>query len=301
MRTLELASACVSLLRSGCTENVLGTPCNELRIIFTEQRAATLQNPSNSVILKPVPKDLSDAEISTALLAQNPILSEHNAVIELFTKNDQSTGAVKITFSDPSVVSSVISLGHLRVGNLRCPVHKFSGSQKKKSIIRCYKCHKFGHISAICRSVSVTCGSCGFKSADRSSHEWNNCENEKHCANCSDSHPTWSRECTYFKSKYFPKNKKSGPSQQKPTSATAYSDHQDVSVHRHVGTSVSAPSAPRDVLNSAQTRKQRRNRNNQRKRNHQRLNTSTSEPSSVSGVHRVVFFFFFNFQFYSCV
>ena len=64
--------------------------------------------------------------------------------------------------------------------------------------VRCYKCQRFGHIAANCKSKMEKCALCG---QNHKSQDCLNKENAK-CANCGENHPAYSKHCPkYIKAK----------------------------------------------------------------------------------------------------
>ena len=61
------------------------------------------------------------------------------------------------------------------------------------SPLRCFKCQRFGHSAKICKSATTVCHKCG-----ETEHE-GECRNGPKCVNCTEDHPTSSKECPIFK------------------------------------------------------------------------------------------------------
>ena len=59
--------------------------------------------------------------------------------------------------------------------------------------VRCFKCQRFGHIAAKCRS-NLRCGNCG------ENHDTKECvpESSTKCCNCGENHKASSKECPFF-------------------------------------------------------------------------------------------------------
>lgn len=67
------------------------------------------------------------------------------------------------------------------------------------SPLRCTTCQKYGHGKKRCADVQgvATCGKCAEKITTENLH--NNCNKAEKCANCSESHASYSRDCNVYK------------------------------------------------------------------------------------------------------
>jgi hypothetical protein len=61
-------------------------------------------------------------------------------------------------------------------------------------VIRCYNCHRFGHIARMCKG-HCTCGYCGQRNHPEEGCPSKRDGNLAHCVNCRGQHPAWAREC----------------------------------------------------------------------------------------------------------
>lgn len=77
---------------------------------------------------------------------------------------------------------------------------KFNGrkayveAERKKKVVRCYNCMRFGHIGTSCL-FTVQCENCG------KDHPASECSSEPHCFNCRGQHKASSSTCPVFQSK----------------------------------------------------------------------------------------------------
>ena len=124
-------------------------------------------------IIHGVSEDFSDDDLKSYLSAADKTIID--------AKRLGLSRSVVVTFSG-SVLPSHVFYGYLR----------FSVKLFIPNPIRCFKCQRFGHIAAKCRS-SVRCGNCG------DNHDTKECEMESaKCCNCGGDHRASSRECKYF-------------------------------------------------------------------------------------------------------
>ena len=75
----------------------------------------------------------------------------------------------------------------VNIGWTHCPVRLYIPKPR-----RCFKCQRFGHGSANCRSISEICPTCSLEA-----HE-GDCTTAAKCRNCEENHPTYSRKCPIF-------------------------------------------------------------------------------------------------------
>ena len=76
----------------------------------------------------------------------------------------------------------------LRAGYLECPIRPYIPNP-----LRCFNCQRFGHSKTSCRG-KLTCSRCGVVG-----HESLECEAPFHCVNCSQDHPSYSKNCEKWK------------------------------------------------------------------------------------------------------
>jgi hypothetical protein len=143
-----------------------------------------LKNPR--IIVHDIPKVTTDEEILTAMLDQNiageipdtdiaTFKQEVKLVTRLRTRNPDLTHAV--ISLPPTCRTLLVNAGHVYIG------YQAHRARDHFRLLRCFKCHLFGHSAGLCRSASETCGWCG-----HSGHQPANCPNHDkppNCATCS--------------------------------------------------------------------------------------------------------------------
>ena len=143
-------------------------------------------------IVKYVYDDVEEDEINNQIRQHYP-----DAQFELFKKNGEFTGMIKVTFKDQEELERVITnrFGILERKYLIEPfIHK-------PRVIKCNVCQRFGHVSRLCRSKNEpVCGKCC------KNHETTNCtspQEEFKCYHCNkNDHITGSHQCEKMKEKY---------------------------------------------------------------------------------------------------
>lgn len=117
--------------------------------------------------------------------------SNENTDIQKFAKQESEntnlnlvdTGVFVLTFNLPLIPKTI------NAGINRCDVKMYFPNPR-----RCFKCQRFGHGKAQCRSMETICGQCS-----SIEHEPEKCQLPVKCVNCSENHPSWSRNCPKFK------------------------------------------------------------------------------------------------------
>ena len=143
-------------------------------------------------MVKYVYDDISEDEI-TRNINQNYPGTKH----ELFKKNDEFTGSIKVTFNNENDLKAAIA-NRFKIKSRYYMVESF---KHKPRVIKCNTCQRFGHVSRLCRAKdNPICGKCTLN------HETNECttdETEYKCYHChSSGHITGSFSCTKVQEKY---------------------------------------------------------------------------------------------------
>ena len=122
-------------------------------------------------------RDCKDEEVLEALSHEGVTHVKH-----IFTKKNGAaipTNTFVVTFKKPTLPKSVTA------AYLRIPVEPFIANP-----LRCFNCQKFGHGQNSCHQKPL-CARCGLED-----HKDTDCPAlQPHCANCSGSHPAFSRDC----------------------------------------------------------------------------------------------------------
>ena len=126
---------------------------------------------------------------------------EHNypgVQYELFHRDEEFTGMIKVTFKDEDELNRVIA-SKFKIRYKNYIVEPF---KHKPRVIKCNTCQRFGHISRLCRSKNKpVCGKCSTVG-----HETKDCTKdttEYKCYHCgSNEHLTGSYACEKVKEKF---------------------------------------------------------------------------------------------------
>lgn len=92
---------------------------------------------------------------------------------------------------DSDTAKKLLELGQLRIGFNTCRV------RERVDIIRCYRCHGYGHVARACSAPSrenlcLKCGTAGHKASE--------CKGETHCVSCEkDGHRTGTLSCPIYR------------------------------------------------------------------------------------------------------
>ena len=153
------------------------------------RRALSTEKPNRAVIIKKVPLDVTDEMIQSRLDIQFT-----NATATRYIKRDSTKlGTVKIVLKSENDLGKALHQG-LLIDFIYYKSKHFV--QNGKQIVRCFRCQKFGHISAKCHSAE-NCGHC------IENHLLRYCPNENQeskCANYNLKNPANYIQCdVYFK------------------------------------------------------------------------------------------------------
>ena len=151
------------------------------------RRALSTEKPNRAVIIKKVPLDVTDEMIQSCLDTQFA-----DAKATRFIKRDSTKlGTVKIVLKSDNDLGKALQQG-LFIDSIYYKTIPFV--QNGIQIVRCFKCQKFGHISAKCQSAEK-CGHCS------ENHLFRDCPNknqESKCANCNLKHPANYIQCDVY-------------------------------------------------------------------------------------------------------
>lgn len=143
--------------------------------------------------------DLSDDDLMKMIVEQNDAPMRKESNIKLIYKTKPTNKRFDICFEmDPQTFAAWSTRQWLYVGLERCKCYE------DFNIIRCFRCHDFGHRIQFCTKQAPTCGLCAEE------HVTGVCKNdERKCSNCIQrnvklnlnldiAHPTWSRTCPTY-------------------------------------------------------------------------------------------------------
>ena len=151
------------------------------------RRALSTEKPNRAVIIEKVPLDVNDEMIQSCLDTQFK-----DAKATRFIKGDSSKlGTVKIVLKSEIDLGKALHQGFFIDSNYHKTIPLV---QKGIQIIRCFKCQKFGHISAKCQS-GEECGHCSETHLFRDSPNKNQ---ENKFANCNLNHPAHYIQCDAY-------------------------------------------------------------------------------------------------------
>ena len=118
------------------------------------------------------PTDIEDSNFIENVIAANQLICQSDHLRHVTTMKFKDKVNV-ILETVPPLFNTIINKGFLYIGWSKCHV------KEHFSLIRCYKCCKFGHYKKDCRSETVICSQCS------GSHEKNSCPSKDQCcANC---------------------------------------------------------------------------------------------------------------------
>ena len=150
------------------------------------RKASTQEKINKAEIIRHVPTDKTETQIETDLAFN------FNVKASRFVKKDGTVlGTVKLIFETSQDQEKVTTDG-IFLDNIFYRAQPFVQQGIKN--VRCFKCQKFGHISANCKSET----SCGYFSGRHTFKECPNKDENPQCANCKSNHSTDSLQCTIY-------------------------------------------------------------------------------------------------------
>ena len=149
-----------------------------------------LREESAAGIIKHVYQDRPENEITAAVESQFP-----DAEVELFKRDKKFTGSIKVTFtSNDNLETAMANIVTINRG--RYVMEKFNHQPR---LIRCFNCHKFGHVVRLCHLEGTVCGKCTSRN-----HKTRDCTanaEQYKCFLCDGNHETGSKDCEVIKLK----------------------------------------------------------------------------------------------------
>ena len=137
---------------------------------------------------KNIPVNLDESSLKLALDASGKsIKSVHRLK---YSRSGRLLPVIRVTFQDYSLYKEVCSRG-IHIPGTKQRITLFEPERRKK-VVRCYNCHRFGHIGKACLNKS-RCVNCG-----REDCESQDCSLPSCCANCGGRHKADSSHCPTF-------------------------------------------------------------------------------------------------------
>ena len=140
------------------------------------------------IFVKGVDTSYHHTELVNSLLTKGLHIQSARRLLNRDT--GRPTQTIKIS-CDSTVAEKLVKEVELSVNGKKCAFEK----ARSISIIRCYRCQKFGHISRNCKN-SPKCVCCG------GGHQGDKCDDPPKCANCSGPHPAHSSTYPTFPTYY---------------------------------------------------------------------------------------------------
>ena len=157
--------------------------------LYGGNKGAMRGNIPNTIgIVKHVLKPDDENELKQEILQNYPCKE-----VDLFKKNGEFMGIVKITFNTAEDLQNA-KVERIKIFRQRLIIDDYNF---KPRVIKCNKCQLMGHIARLCRRSEV-CGKCG------NNHNTNACTIEPKdyvCYHCKGNHATGDKNCPVMKNK----------------------------------------------------------------------------------------------------
>ena len=141
-------------------------------------------------IIKHVYQDISEEDLIATVESQFV-----NSEVELFKRDQKFTGSIKVTFNSEDDLKAAME-GAVVINRHRYIMEKFNHQPR---LIRCFNCHKLGHVARLCFMEGTICGKCCSRE-----HKTKDCKvnpSQYKCFLCDGNHETGSKRCEIIKLK----------------------------------------------------------------------------------------------------
>ena len=137
---------------------------------------------------KNIPVILDEASLKLSLDASGKLVKSVHRL--KYSRSGRLLPVIRVTFQDISLYQEACSKGiHIPGTKQRFTLFE---PERRKKVVRCYNCHRFGHIGKACLNKS-RCVNCG-----REDCESKDCSSTPGCANCGGGHKADSSHCPTF-------------------------------------------------------------------------------------------------------
>ena len=145
-----------------------------------------LSEKNKSIILKEIPTDITDEELTKEIGKQYP-----EAVAKRFVnRQKRKLTTVKIDFHTMEHQTKSLKDG---VKIFQVLYREAEIYKHRQRIIQCFKCFRFGHVARLCKDRTQLCRDCG------GDHHHERCESrEKKCINCHQKHEATNPACRHY-------------------------------------------------------------------------------------------------------
>ena len=172
------------------------TEQDRVRLLSLKLDLGTIREPINSKnykdlerrnrVISGVYKNIADNHVKKEFMRKHQIDVE--TATRIFSRETgDKTSKVKIVVKEEDIPKLKTEM---QVGIQKCKIELY---RKKKPIIQCYRCQRYGHIATTCTSETERCGRC---SGD---HKMRQCSsNVLKCSNCRGNHVSPDNRCPKF-------------------------------------------------------------------------------------------------------